>query len=228
MRLAKYPNLEPFLDRDEFYLAPDKILIRLFDRTASAGVSLQRETRLLGSLTTSFVPNLVEVGRDEGLERLYYAMRVPGRPHSIREEVLTRLETLSLITRIGTALSNLHSLGIVYGRIELTTIALVPGGEPLLYDFSAAARIGGERMVQGLGRQTRHDRPEAQEAEYDALEVDIMAFGVFAKETLGGGGYLDEKLRQVFDKMTNGGPAWRPTSIAALLETVSSAAGIPS
>ncbi len=189
----------------------------------------EAEIQILARLTHPHIVGLIDSGEVDGL--LYYVMPYLGG-ETLRDRLasgpLDRATAMRILRDIAEALASAHAAGFVHRDLKPGNV-LVVGGHGFLMDFGVAKLTvdagSTSDTLEGMAIGTPgYMAPEQAAGEEVDARVDVYAWGLVAREALGGAA---SRLDSLIGRALSPRPADRPESGAALLVELDRAAAAP-
>jgi serine/threonine protein kinase len=222
MRIGSYAEVALVQGTQSFYLASDRLLLKLFPVAREVPPPLVREFRLLRSLECPYVPRAFASGFDDQLAAHYYEMEAGAAIISRLSERSDKHAILQGLANAAAALACAHNAGVAYRPPGPESLLLESGGVTLLYDFTRAIRFDATRMVTPPKVRSILDPPESSQGEYDAVRGDIFGLGAWCSQLLRRRAVqlTDGPMVDLLQRMMADDPKRRPSSMGQVVELV--------
>ncbi len=150
---------------------------------------LQREAHALSSLSHPSIPEIYEMGEQDGHPFLVmeYLVGHPLRQH-LDQRALPLDEAVSILERVASAVDAVHAEGILHRDIRASNVMLLNDGRVKLVEFGLARQPGDATvtLMGALVGEPAYMAPEQLRSQPASPQSDLWAMGVLLYEMLAG------------------------------------------
>ena len=206
----------------------DRVVAKIVPHGASEDqlTLLRSECRTARKLVHSNIVPVYDLHRASGVSFITMAY-VEGRDiGALRGRPID--EVLPVLIAIADALAYAHAQGVVHRDLKVSNVLVDETGAPRLLDFGISALVGREDdgiQVRGGGSEG-YASPQQLAGATPSVTDDIFAFGVLARDLLGGL-ELPMKLDALLNAAMNREPQHRPQSMPEVKKALESIGSEP-